>query len=204
MNTITRIVGLGFACVLWFVSPGSRMEAKDSGAPSNTEKPGAVERAALARMGFVVGEWEGEGWSLDRSGQRQRFWAKESYRYRGDKDLLDMEGRFGGILADGTRAAEQEYALGILYFDRESQSYMMWHYSDDGTLFTVKMNVDIAQRSAYYLKTRAGGESGKFSLSIGEDGIWTAGLEILRPDNTWLKVMEFRMKRRPTEPQVQQ
>lgn len=158
-------------------------------------KPGAVERSALTQVGFLAGEWEGEGWSLNRAGERTRFWIKETYRYRGQKDLLDMEGRFRDILADGTRSREEGYALGILYYDRQSRDYYMWHYSSDGTVFTVRMDVDIAGRSAQYRRSYPGAGPGVFRIVIGEDGTWVTTLEILRPDQTPLKVMEFRMRR---------
>jgi hypothetical protein len=195
MKIIANIAGMALLCALLLPAQGGGVRAKASGFPQELEKPGAVERAALARVDFLVGDWEGEGWSLTRSGQRNKFWVKEFYRYRGNKDLMDMEGRFGDILPDGSRSAEREYDLGILFFDRESQEYRMWHYSSDGTVFTVKIAFDMKARSAQYTKEYAPGELGKFSLAVGDDGVWVTTFEILRPDKTWLQAMEFRMKR---------
>ncbi len=163
--------------------------------PDTQQKPGAVERAALDKVGFLTGEWEGEGWTLNRAGERTRFWIKETYRYRGDKDLLDMEGRFRDILPDGTKSGEEGYALGILYYDRDKRDYFMWHYSSDGTVFDVRIEVDAARRSAQYSRDYPGSGPGVFRIVIGEDGTWVTTLEILRPGQTPLKVMEFRMKR---------
>lgn len=163
--------------------------------PPIPDRPGAVERAALARMDFLVGEWEGEGWGLEPDGERSRFWVREVFRYRGDRDLMDMEGRFGTILADGSRAGEREYGLGFLTFDRESSEYRMWHYSSDGTVFTVTMEVDHEGRGMKYTRTSAGGTIYTFGLKVGADGVWVSRIDILQPDGTWLQVMEFRMTR---------
>jgi hypothetical protein len=195
MKTVIAITGVGLLLAGLSSAKGNSSPAKATAPPASAERPGDVERAALSKVGFLVGDWEGEGWSLSSSGQRERFWAKEFYRYRGNKDLMDMEGRFGAILPDGAMSAEQQYALGILFFDRENHEYHMWHYSSNGTAFTVKMDVDIERRTAQYTRKLAQGELGKFQVAVGEDGIWVTQLEILRPDNSWLQVMEFRMKR---------
>lgn len=71
----------------------------------------------------------------------------------------------------------------------------MWHYGSDGTTFTVRVDIDVAKRSARYERTYPGAGPGTFRIVIGDDGTWVTTLEILRPDGTRLKVMEFRMKR---------
>jgi hypothetical protein len=195
MKSIAALAGLGVVCAALVASHGGLLAAEAPEAPATEEKPGTVERAALAEVDFLVGDWEGEGWALARSGERQRFWVKEYYRYRGDKDLLDMEGRFGDIFEDGTRTGELEYALGILYYAKEPGEYRMWHYSDSGDVFTVVMDVDVAKREMQYTKEYSEGRIGRFHLAIGDDGVWITKLEILQPDQTWRQTMEFRMER---------
>ena len=195
MKRIMGIAGLGLLWALLSSTQAHGLRTMATGLAPGLEKPGDIERAALSRADFLIGEWEGEGWSQNVSGQRERFWVKEFYRYRGDKDLMDMEGRFGDIRPDGTKSSEQEYALGILFYDRESDKYLMWHYSGNGTVFTVNMDVDIKGKAAQYTRRNARGETSKFSLAIGEDGVWVSKIEILKSDKTWLQVMEFRMKR---------
>lgn len=188
-----RIITLGIICLVLLSVQTAGGQTQTTGVPP-AQNPGDSERAALSKAAFLVGEWEGEGWSLTESGRRTKFWIKEIYRYRGNKDLLDMEGRFADILPDGKRAAE-EYALGILFYDRQTNEYRMWHYSSNGSVFTVKMDVDIKARTAQYSRKTARGDQSRFSLAVGGDGVWVSKIEILRPDNSWLQVLEFRMKR---------
>jgi hypothetical protein len=193
MKIKAQIIAQGIFCL--GLSLAQTMEAPaQTGSLPPREKPGDIERSALAKVGFLVGEWEGEGWRLTESGQRVSFWIKELYRYRGNKDLLDMEGRFADILPDGNKAPE-DYALGILFYDRQSGEYRMWHYSSDGTVFSVKLDVDVQARTAHYTRKTARGDTIKFTLAVGVDGVWVSKVEILRPDNSWLKVLEFHMKR---------
>lgn len=191
MKTILRVTTWALVFVLFTVlpAPGPAAQTTASG------QPGDEGRAALGKVDFVVGEWEGEGWSLTPSGGRTRFWIKETYAYRGAKDLMDMEGRFRDILPDGSMSPKEDYALGILFYDPESKEYRMWHYSGTGTVFTVKMETDIKAKTAWYMRKTARGDESKFTLTVGEDGVWVSKVEYLRPDKTWLKVMEFRMKR---------
>lgn len=185
-----------FVGALILVLAASAAASEDtSGSRPSAERAGDVERAALARMGFLVGDWEGEGWSLTPSGERSRFWVKEFYHYRGDTDLMDMEGRFGDILADGTRAPEREFGLGFLYFDRASGEYRMWHYSSNGTVFTVPMAVDQDARSMSYTNTSPRGTLYTFALEIGDDGVWVSRIHVQEPDGSWRQVGEFRMSR---------
>ncbi len=143
----------------------------------------------------MVGVWEGEGWWLAQSGQRVKIWVKETYRYRGDKDLLDMEGESRVILSDGTRSPERFYGLGIMFYDRTTQEYRMCHFDSNGDTYTVKLNTDIAGKTGYYTRQLANGETSKFSLKIGEDGIWVARSERRKPGKSWIQELEFRMKR---------
>ena len=162
---------------------------------SGSEPPGVVERAALARMGFLEGDWAGEGWAVQSSGERTRFWVEESFHYRGVTDLMDMQGIFGAILDDGTRAPSAEYNLGILFFDRGSGEYRMWHYSSSGEVFTTPMVVDHDARSMHYTKELADGRVGRFHLVVAADGVWTSRFDLLQEDGSWLQVMGFRMTR---------
>ncbi len=191
MRIILRMTALALFSVLFFFPQASGSAAQTTA----SEQPGDAGRVALGKIDFVLGEWEGEGWSLTPSGGRTRFWIKESYAYRGAKDLMDMEGRFRDILPDGSVSPKEDYALGILFYDPESKEYRMWHYSGNGTVFTVKMEMDIKARTAWYMRNTARGDQSKFTLTVGEDNVWVSKIEYLRPDNTWLKVMEFRMKR---------
>ncbi len=158
-------------------------------------RPGDECRDALSKVDFVIGNWKGEGWTTPPSGQPARFVIKETYAYRGSKDLMDMEGRFADILPDGSVSPIEDYALGILFYDAGSQEYRMWHYGSNGRFFTVKMDVDFKARSIRYSRTMENGTQSKFTLTVGEDNVWVSKVEVLRPDSTWLKVMEFRMKK---------
>lgn len=195
MKVVTAVAGVGLVGAALAVLPMGVVRAEAADEPQSTQSPGAVERAAMAKVDFLVGDWEGEGWAVRRTGEKVRFWVKEFYHYRGDKDLLDMEGRFGDVLADGTRTAETEYDLGILYYDRQDDQYHMWHYSSSGEVFTTPMEVDIPTREMEYTKEYPGGMVGRFHLVVGADGVWTSKFEILQPDKTWRQVMEFRMER---------
>lgn len=163
--------------------------------PPLPDRPGAVERGALAKMEFLVGEREGTGWGLEPSGERIPFWVREVFRCRGNRDLMDMEGRFGAILADGTRAGENEYGLGLLTFDRETSTYRMWHYSSDGAVFSVPMEVDHEGRAMKYTRTSPRGTTYTFGLRVGPDGAWVSRIDARQADGSWRQVMEFRMTR---------
>jgi hypothetical protein len=89
MKIGTGIIAVCCVCALLLPAYGADTQTQTT--TSGSEKPGDIERAALGKADFLVGDWEGEGWSLTRSGERRRFWVKEFFHYRGDKDIMDME-----------------------------------------------------------------------------------------------------------------
>ncbi len=195
MKARVAVLWVGFLCASLAASMTGALDDGAATSGQDPHAPGAVERTALARVAFLEGDWAGEGWAITRSGERTRFWVEEAFHYRGDKDLMDMQGIFGDILSDGSRTPSLEYNLGILYFDRESGRYMMWHYSSSGEVFTVAMNVEHATREMHYIKEYPSGRTGKFHLVVGDDGVWTSRLDVLQADGSWRQVMEFRMQR---------
>ncbi len=194
MKTSVLVSIIVVFCLILLPAAGAAPAPSPFSQSTSLEKPGDTERAALGKVAFLTGEWEGEGWSLNETGGRTKFWIHETYRFRGNKDLMDMEGRFADLQPDGTRAPE-DYALGILFFDRGSGEYRMWHYSSNGTVFTVKMDVDLKARTAQYTLKDRRGVLRRFRLVVGADGVWISKIEIVQPDGSWRQVLEFRMKR---------
>jgi hypothetical protein len=186
MKTYKGIIGLGLLCTLLLTTQGYGFQDK---------RPGEIARVAIGQLDFMIGVWEGEGWWLAKANQRVKVWVKETYRYRGDKDLLDMEGETWVILPDGTRSPERFYSLGIMSYDRAASEYRMWHFDNKGDMYTVKLNTDIKGKTGYYIRQLTGGDTSKFSIKIGEDGVWETKSERLKSDKTSIQVLEFHMKR---------
>jgi len=82
---IAAIAGLIIACGLLAKGGHATVRGDESTETQNLDPVASIERAALAKVDFLVGEWEGEGWSLSRSGERRRFWVSRG-------DILQPDG----------------------------------------------------------------------------------------------------------------
>ena len=169
-------------------------ELMDRGSAQNDD---IDEKAAMKKLGFVIGQWKGEGWMLIGPDQRFPFSVTELYSYRCNGLVVDGEGRFRpqGVPEDAeTRVT---YGLGMIYFDRQSGEYRMWHYGGTGRgfVFTQKIEIDVEQQALHYTNKDARGETYRFGFAIDDKGILTARSERQRPDGTWYISMEFQMRR---------
>jgi hypothetical protein len=155
------------------------------------------EWVAMKKLDFVIGHWQGEGWLLLGPDQRYPFSVTESYNYRCNGLVVDGEGRFRPQGSQGDPETQTMYGLGMIYFDRPSGEYRMWHYGGTGSgiVFTQKVEIDVERRTLHYINIDARGETYKFGFAIDDEGILTARSERQKPDGTWYVSMEFRMRR---------
>jgi hypothetical protein len=169
-------------------------ESMNSRSTQNDEN---VEWAAMKKLDFVIGKWEGEGWLLIGPEQRYPFSVTELYNYRCTGLVIDGEGRFQPQGVPGDPRTNVMCGLGMIYFDRQSGEYIMWHYGGTGSgfVFTVKIDIDVEGRGLHYINKDARGETYKFGFTIDNDKVLTARSERQKPDGTWYVNMEFRMRR---------
>jgi hypothetical protein len=156
-----------------------------------------ADRTAMKNLDFVIGKWEGAGWMLVGPDQRYPFSVTESYSYRCSGLVIDGEGRFRpqGVPVDDE--INTMFGLGMIFFDRQSGEYRMWHYGGSGSrfAFTAIIDVDVEGRGLHYINQDAQGETYKFGFTIDTKEVLTARSERQKPDGTWYVSMEFRMRR---------
>jgi len=156
-----------------------------------------AEQAAMKKLDFVIGKWKGEGWLLAGPNQRYAFSVTELYAYRCNGRVLDGEGRFQPHGVEEGPEAPTTFGLGMIYYNRPSGEYRIWHYggTTSGFVFTNRVEVDVGRKGLHYINKDAKGQTYQFGFIVGEDDILTARSERQRPDGTWYVSMEFRMRR---------
>jgi hypothetical protein len=91
-----------------------------------------AQRAAMKRLGFLLGRWAGEARLLRGSGESVILVQTEEAQYKLDGLILLVEG-VGRSKADGTLAVQ---AFGIISYDDESGTYRMRAFNDGRFLET--------------------------------------------------------------------
>jgi hypothetical protein len=181
------------------IVPGAFPNKEESMTRGALQSDENVERIAMKRLDFVIGEWKGEGWLLAGLDQRYTFSVKESYRHRCGGEIIDGEGQFRPQGGPADLEAATMYGLGMIYFDRQSGEYRMWHYGGTGSGFAFTAKIEVKENGLCYLNIDAKGETYKFGFTVDKDGILTARSERQKHDGTWYVSMEFRMRKIESE-----
>ena len=148
-----------------------------------------AQRAAMKKLGFLVGEWSGEASALRGPGQFAELTQTESAQFKLDGLVLVIEG-VGRTKADGKLSLQ---ALGLISFDDEIGTYKMRAFNDGRWLETDVKLADGANSISW------GFALGEFKtttvLRITENGEWTEHGELVIGDRPPQKMMELKVRR---------
>ncbi len=144
-----------------------------------------AQRAAMKKLGFLIGRWAGEARLLRGPGESVVLVQTEEAQYKLDGLILVVEG-VGRSKADGKLAVQ---ALGIISYDDESGTYRMRAFNDGRFLET---EVKLADDGNGITWGFASGQIRSSSvLRITEKGDWTELGEITIGSQPPRKFMEL-------------
>jgi hypothetical protein len=143
-----------------------------------------AQRAAMKKLGFLIGKWSGEARLLRGSGELELIQTEEA-QYKLDGLILIIEG-IGHSKSDGKVALQ---ALGIVSYDDEAGAYRMRAYNDGRYLETQLKLAENGKEIAWGFVL---GEIKTSSvLRINEKGEWTELAEITIGSQPPRKFMEL-------------
>jgi hypothetical protein len=148
-----------------------------------------AQRAAMKRLGFLVGEWSGEASVLRGPGQFVDLAQTESAHFKLDGLVLMIEG-VGRAKTEGKLALE---ALGLISFDDDTGTYTMRAFNDGRWLETEVKLADGGNSISW------GFAVGEFKtqtvMRINENGEWTELGELVIGDRPAQKMMDLKVRR---------
>jgi hypothetical protein len=148
-----------------------------------------VQRAAMKKLGFLVGEWSGEASALRGPGQFADLTQTESAQFKLDGLVLVIEG-VGRTKADGKVSLQ---ALGLISFEDETGTYRMRAFNDGRWLETEIKLADGVNSISW------GFALGEFKtttvLRINDNDEWTEYGELVIGDCPPQKMMELKVRR---------
>jgi len=147
-----------------------------------------AQRAAMKKLGFLVGRWTGEARLLSGPGEWLDLLQSEEAQYKLDGLILVIEG-VGRAQPDGHALLQ---ALGIISFDDESGKYRMRAFNDGRFLETeVKL---LGQGKELRWGFVLGQIATKSVLRINERGEWTELAEITIGPEPPKKLLELTVR----------
>ncbi len=148
-----------------------------------------AQRSAMAKLGFLVGEWSGEASVLRGPGQFVELAQTESAQFKLDGLVLMIEG-VGRSKADGKLVLQ---ALGLISFDDEIRAFRMRAFNDGRWLESEVKLADGANSISWGFTL--GDFKTKTVMRINEDGEWTELGELTIGDRAPQKMMDLKVRR---------
>jgi hypothetical protein len=148
-----------------------------------------AQRAAMKKLGFLVGKWVGEARLLRGPGEPVVLVQTEEAQFKLNGLILEIEG-IGRSQPDNKAVLQ---ALGIISFDDETGTYHMRAFNDGRFLETdVKLLKDGKSLTWGF---RLGSIRTSSVLRINERGEWTELAEIIVDSQPAKKLLELTVKR---------
>lgn len=148
-----------------------------------------AQRAAVRKLGFLVGKWAGEACLQRGPGEPVVLVQTEEAQFKLDGLILEIEG-IGRTKSDSKPVLQ---ALGIISFDDETGTYHMRAFNDGRFLETdVKL---LADGKSLTWGFALGAIRTSSVLRINEQGEWTELAEITIDSQPARKLMELTVKR---------
>ena len=149
-----------------------------------------VQREAMRRLAYMVGEWEGEGWMQSPQG-RHAFRGGERVQAKLDGLALLVEGDFTAPGPDGTPMPVHR-TLGVISFDPRAGAYRFrtWLATGSSGEHTLELTADGWR---WHIDTPEGRI--RYATRFSDDGGWHEVGEMERA-GAWRQFFEMRLQRR--------
>jgi hypothetical protein len=168
-------------------------------APPPGADSGTAKRAAIEKVSFLAGEWEGTGYFEYGPGKQQRFEGVERVEPRLGGQILVFEGRH--TAAEGARKGEVVHeAYAVLSWDDKARSYRFRTYTSEGRGGEFEGRVE---DGAFVWTTQAPDRQTRYTLKLDPQGRWfeTGESTFGGPDGkSWKKFFEMTLTKRGTAP----
>ena len=140
-----------------------------SAASAQSEPPAQAVKEAMAKVEWMVGEWEGEGWRADPQGDVHQFNVREVVEPKLGGLILVIEGR-GWREGEGGERIENHHAVGIFSFDAYSRQYHFDAFVREG--YQSRSTPEISEGK--YTWSHPAGPNAKmqYTAQLTDDGAW--------------------------------
>ncbi|HSE98545.1 MAG TPA: hypothetical protein VLD57_09800 [Blastocatellia bacterium] len=152
----------------------------------------AAQIEEMKKISFLVGEWEGEGWTEMVPGQRRTSPIREVVQSKLGGLVLVVEGL--GKRKDPGKSEETvtHNALGFLYYDEKAKLYRMKSFLADGR--TVDAEAGFTDNGfQWWFKAQT--VSIRYTVKLTEKGEWFETGEMSFDGKTWRQFHEMTLQR---------
>lgn len=138
---------------------------------------------AIAKFGFLEGNWHGSGWMMVQGGKQVLFEQREKVQWKLDKSVLLIEGK-------GESEGEIIHnAMAVLSYDPENTAYSFRSYLANGLSGEYQVELTSDQQMVWHLEFP--GRTIRYTVTINEKGQWYEIGEFKTGEDSWYKFFEM-------------
>ena len=180
---IVRLVVLGS---LWASIPGwTHPLAGQSAAP-----PRAV--VALRQMGFLIGEWDGDGW-IQAGPERRTFREHENVRYAAGGAVVVVDGKGTVTSAGPAQGTIGHLAFAVMSYDSASSTFRWRAFRKEGD--EIQDQPTVSDRKLVWGFGVPSAGRVRFTITLNAAGDWWEIGEYSPDGTTWSKFFEMTLKK---------
>jgi hypothetical protein len=164
-----------------------------SPALSPAQPPAADQRDAIKKLGFLVGEWKGEGWMEFAPGQRRTFKGTEVGQSKLDGLLLTIEGLHRGQVGGKGEEVVVHNAFVVVSYDDKARRYRFQAFTARGNYEDAEAGVTDGQL-VWGMKVPQLGNV-RYTIKLDDKGRWFEIGEASQDGKSWRKFFEMTLER---------
>ena len=149
--------------------------------PQNIIKTDSIVSVKIKELGFMVGNWEGDGWILGEHGKSE-FQQTEKIQFKLDSTaiLIEGQGKWNGEVVHD--------ALAILTFNKKENNYTFRSYLPNGQNSAFK--AEVLDKKLYWYP----GKNVRYIIWEKENGQWFEKGEF-KKDEKWTQFFEMTLNK---------
>lgn len=153
-------------------------------APVSPDRPAIL--AAIQKLDFIVGEWEGEGWHLI-NGKRETSRVKEVVKVMAGGTVLAIQGQ--GKRSDGEVVHD---AFAVLNYDPKSKEYRFRSFLGTGN--TGEFIAHVKDKTLIWEMNNE--RQIRYTITLDAQGRWFEFGEVNMGERGWMKFMEMTLTKK--------
>jgi hypothetical protein len=164
-----------------------------SSIPALAQQPESVQRDAIKKLGWLVGQWKGESWAEYRPGQRAYIKMTETIQSKLDGTTLVIEGLGKRKISDTQEGEVVHNALAVVSYDEKAKRYRWQAWRVPGGSF-IDTELKVGD-STFEWGMQSPQGSVRFTIRQNEKGEWFEIGEHSQDGKSWTKFFEMTLRR---------
>ncbi len=153
--------------------------------------PAPAVKAAMEKVSWLVGEWEGEGWRAGPDGAVKPFKVRETVTPKLGGLILLIEGRGSSEGEDGA-TIEGHHAVGVFSYDAYARQYHFDAFVKEG--YQTRATPEIGENAFTWNHPAGPGVEMRYTAQLTENGAWLETGAYCRGDDC-RQTLEMRLTR---------